>query len=121
MSGMTQMSPTGVDVDERVLRIRGGHTLRGDVRISGAKNAALKALAASILTSEEVVLNNVPMIADVLSMAELLRTLGADVEIDRPNERVTIRAEHIDRTDAPPDLFKATRASSAPKVRRVKY
>jgi UDP-N-acetylglucosamine 1-carboxyvinyltransferase len=122
MSGMTQASQTGIDVDERVLKIRGGHTLRGDVRISGAKNAALKALAASILTSEEVVLNNVPMIADVLSMADLLRTLGAEVEIDRPNERVTIRAEHITRTDAPPDLFKATRASvvvTGPMLARV--
>jgi UDP-N-acetylglucosamine 1-carboxyvinyltransferase len=98
-------------IDERLLKIRGGQTLRGNVQISGAKNAALKALAASLLTSEEVVLNNVPMIADVLSMAELLRVFGAEVDIDREHERVAVRAHNIVRTDAPPHLFKATRAS----------
>jgi UDP-N-acetylglucosamine 1-carboxyvinyltransferase len=98
-------------VTERLLKIRGGHTLRGNVRISGAKNAALKALAASLLTNEEVVLNNVPMIADVLSMAELLRALGAEVEIDHARDRVRVHAREITRTDAPPELFKATRAS----------
>ncbi|MCA9833369.1 MAG: UDP-N-acetylglucosamine 1-carboxyvinyltransferase [Thermomicrobiales bacterium] len=97
--------------DERILRIQGGNRLSGNVRISGAKNAALKAFAASLLTKEEVVLNNVPMIADVLSMADLLRAFGAEVEIDRPNERVTIHAREITTTDAPPSLFKATRAS----------
>lgn len=99
------------DTDERILRIQGGNRLEGNVRISGAKNAALKALAASLLTNEEVVLNNVPMIADVLSMAQLLRELGAEVEVDRANERVSIHAREITRTDAPPSLFKATRAS----------
>lgn len=111
MSGMAETSTTQASVAERVLRIRGGNTLRGNVRISGAKNAALKALAASLLTPEEVVLNNVPMIDDVLSMAELLRTFGAEVEIDRERERVTVRAEHIIRTNAPQGLFRATRAS----------
>ncbi|HWV23199.1 MAG TPA: UDP-N-acetylglucosamine 1-carboxyvinyltransferase [Thermomicrobiales bacterium] len=97
--------------DERLLKIRGGNTLSGTVKIGGAKNAALKALAACLLTSEEVVLNNVPMIADVLSMAELLRQFGAEVEIEREHDRVRVRAERILRTDAPPHLFKATRAS----------
>lgn len=97
--------------DERVLRIRGGNTLRGKVRIGGAKNAALKALAATLLTSDEVVLNNVPMIADVISMAELLRAFGAEVSVDPERERVVVRAREIVRTDAPPELFKATRAS----------
>lgn len=96
---------------ERVLRIRGHQPLHGKVRIGGAKNAALKALAATLLTSEEVVLNNIPMIADVISMVELLRSFGAEVEIDRDRERVVVRTREIIRTDAPPDLFKATRAS----------
>ena len=104
-------SPTPLLDDERVLRIRGGQTLRGAVRISGAKNAALKALAASLLTSEEVVLRNVPMIADVVSMADLLRAFGATVEIDAARDTVTIRAAEIVTTKAPPSLFKATRAS----------
>ncbi len=96
---------------ERVLRVRGHRPLRGEVTISGAKNAALKALAATLLTSEEVVLDNVPMIADVLSMADLLRSLGATVEIDAARERVVVRVERIARTDPPPALFRATRAS----------
>ena len=104
---MTTPAPT----EERLLKIRGGHMLSGTVQVSGAKNAALKALAACLLTPEEMVLNNVPMIADVLSMAELLRVLGAEVEIDREHDRVRVRAREIVRTDAPPHLFKATRAS----------
>ncbi len=94
-----------------MLRVRGHRQLRGEVVISGAKNAALKALAATLLTSDEVVLNNVPMIADVLSMADLLRAFGAEVEIDPARERVRVRAQEILRTDAPAELFKATRAS----------
>lgn len=105
------VSTSTVVTGERLLKIRGGQTLEGRVRIGGAKNAALKALAACLLTEEEVVLNNVPMIADILSMAELLRQFGADVEIDRENDRVRVRAQNIVRTDAPPHLFKATRAS----------
>ena len=81
MSGTAETS--AATATERLLKIRGGHTINGKVRISGAKNAALKALAASLLTPEEVVLNNVPMIDDVLSMAELLRTFGAEVEIGK--------------------------------------
>jgi UDP-N-acetylglucosamine 1-carboxyvinyltransferase len=96
---------------ERVLRVRGGNVLRGEVGISGAKNAALKALAATLLTSEEVVLNNVPMLADVLITTELLRAFGAEVEIDEERERVVVRAQHITRTEAPEKLFNATRAS----------
>ncbi len=99
------------DKGARVLRVRGHRQLRGEVVISGAKNAALKALAATLLTSDEVVLNNVPMIADVLSMADLLRAFGAEVEIDPARERVRVRAQEILRTDAPAELFKATRAS----------
>ncbi|MBA2468728.1 MAG: UDP-N-acetylglucosamine 1-carboxyvinyltransferase [Chloroflexia bacterium] len=94
-----------------MLKIRGHRQLRGEVSISGAKNAALKALAATLLTADEVVLNNVPMLADVLSMAELLRTFGAEVEIDEVRERVTVRAREVVRTDAPEKLFNATRAS----------
>jgi UDP-N-acetylglucosamine 1-carboxyvinyltransferase len=97
--------------EERLLKIRGGNTLRGEVVISGAKNAALKALAATLLTADEVVLNNVPMLADVLSMADLLRAFGADVEVDRAAGRVQVRAKEIVRTSAPPELFRPTRAS----------
>ena len=107
---------------ERILRIRGGNVLNGSVDISGAKNAALKGLAATLLTGEEMVLHNVPMIADVLSMADLLRAFGAEVDVDRVRQRVSVRAREITRTDAPPELFKATRASvvvTGPMLARV--
>ncbi len=111
-SSANRQSSTVLDQQgPRVLRIRGGNQLHGDVTISGAKNAALKALAATLLTADEVVLNNVPMLADVISTAELLRAFGAEVEIDSVRERVTVRAREITRTDAPEKLFNATRAS----------
>lgn len=106
-----QSPPDSAQQGQRVLKIRGGRRLQGNVSISGAKNAALKALAATLLTADEVVLNNVPMLADVLSTAELLRTFGAHVEIDEARERVTVQAREIARTDAPETLFNATRAS----------
>lgn len=104
-------TPVSASQGERVLRVHGGNVLRGEVPISGAKNAALKALAATLLTPDEVVLNNVPMLADVLKSAELLRAFGAEVEIDEERERVVVRARHIIRTEAPEELFNATRAS----------
>ncbi len=106
-----ESAPVSTGGGQRVLKIRGHNQLHGRVSISGAKNAALKALAATLLTADEVVLNNVPMLADVLSTAELLRTFGAKVEIDQARERVTVQAAEINRTDAPEDLFNATRAS----------
>jgi UDP-N-acetylglucosamine 1-carboxyvinyltransferase len=96
---------------ERILRIRGGNRLTGTVEIGGAKNAALKAMAAALLTADDVVLTNIPILADVISMGDLLRALGADVEIDESRNRVWIRARDIARTDAPPELFRPTRAS----------
>jgi UDP-N-acetylglucosamine 1-carboxyvinyltransferase len=110
-SGMNGHTGLATGDEERLLRIRGGQRLFGEVQIGGAKNAALKALAAAMLTSEEVVLNGVPLIADVLSMVELLRAFGAEVEVDGPRKRVAVRARQIDRTTAPPDLFRPTRAS----------
>jgi UDP-N-acetylglucosamine 1-carboxyvinyltransferase len=109
--GRASLSTTEPATQERLLKIRGGNVLRGEITVSGAKNAALKAMAATLLTSEEVVLNNVPMLADVLSMADLLRAFGADVEVDRTLGRVQVRAKEITRTSAPPGLFRPTRAS----------
>ena len=62
--------------------IRGGKPLQGRIAISGAKNAALPILAASLLTSEELRLNNVPHLNDITTMVELLGALGAQVAVD---------------------------------------
>jgi UDP-N-acetylglucosamine 1-carboxyvinyltransferase len=96
---------------ERVLRIRGGAPLQGTVTIGGAKNAALPALAATLLTGDECILTNVPDLADIDTMLTLLRSLGAETEHDRERKRVRIRAANITSTDAPADLVARMRAS----------
>lgn len=108
--------PSGITTQElprsqRVLRIRGGAPLRGTVTISGAKNAALPALAATLLTADECVLHNVPDLADISTMLALLNSLGAETEYDRPRKRVRVRAANITSTAAPAELVALMRAS----------
>ncbi len=111
----TLTSPTASATDaapaERVIRIAGGVPLRGNVTIGGAKNAALPALAATLLTTDETVLNNVPDLADIRTMCRLLESLGAEVDFDAARKRVTVRAAEITRSDAPADIVRAMRAS----------
>jgi UDP-N-acetylglucosamine 1-carboxyvinyltransferase len=92
------------------LVIEGGRPLQGTVRVSGSKNAADYALAACLLTGQECVLENVPDIEDVRLMARILASLGADVRSDGDGVW-RIRAEKIDRFDAPTDLAVNQRAS----------
>jgi UDP-N-acetylglucosamine 1-carboxyvinyltransferase len=93
------------------INIRGGEPLRGNVRISGAKNATLPIMAAALLTDEPCTLENVPMIEDIFVMTDLLRILGAEVEIDQPNHRVRIHARDITTHCAPQELVERMRAS----------
>jgi UDP-N-acetylglucosamine 1-carboxyvinyltransferase len=81
--------------------VEGGHRLQGTVRPAGNKNAALPMLAATLLTSEEVILENVPDIRDVRTMVGLLKAVGAEAEWTGPNE-VRVRASEIggERIDA---------------------
>src|ERR671922_1038043 len=90
--------------------IEGGTPLSGTVVPAGNKNAALPALAASLLTSEEVVLRNVPRIRDVQAMVELLTRLGAKAEW-RDENVIAIQCDDISRTDVDPDLAERIRAS----------
>ncbi len=94
-----------------IISIRGGVPLHGDVTIGGAKNAALPMMAACLLTDDVCTLENVPNLADVEAMADLLRHLGATVEIDAHAHRVRICARTITRTDAPNHLVEKMRAS----------
>ncbi|REM29953.1 UDP-N-acetylglucosamine 1-carboxyvinyltransferase, partial [Mycobacterium tuberculosis] len=64
------------------LLIRGGRELRGEVLISGAKNAALPELCAALLTDQPVVLHNVPRLQDVSTMLKLVRNMGVSAERD---------------------------------------
>ena len=67
-----------------VFRIRGGSPLQGTVTVSGSKNAALPMFAATLLSKETSVLENVPDLSDIRFMAEILRHLGAEVERGHP-------------------------------------
>jgi len=91
------------------LRIEGGVPLHGEVTVAGAKNAALPILAAALLTRDEVRLSNVPQLADVATMARLLRGIGAVVE--RSGDEVVVRAAELGSTEAPYELVKTMRAS----------
>lgn len=92
------------------LLIRGGRPLDGVVRISGAKNAALPIMCASLLTSGSLELANVPKLMDVATMAKLLAQLG--VQIARGGEgRMQLRAEAISEPVAPYELVRTMRAS----------
>ena len=72
-------------MDREVFRIEGGHRLEGSVRISGAKNAALKMMAAATLTGERCRFTNVPEIEDVRVLAEVLEDIGVTVDHPAPN------------------------------------
>ena len=90
--------------------IEGGNPLAGDVVISGAKNAALPILAASLLVEGRTTLSNVPSLNDVRTMLGLLRALGVDCVATNDNE-LAIDAGQLDSFRAPYDLVKTMRAS----------
>lgn len=92
------------------LQIQGGQKLVGELRVSGAKNAALPILAATLLTGEAVTLSKAPHLQDVTTMIELLATLGADVLVDE-RMNVQVAATQLTSLKAPYELVKTMRAS----------
>ncbi|WP_048439730.1 UDP-N-acetylglucosamine 1-carboxyvinyltransferase [Caenimonas sp. SL110] len=92
------------------LLIRGGHQLHGEVRISGAKNAALPELCATLLTSDPMVLENVPRLQDVATMLTLIRNMGVTVERDAQGT-VRIDSARLSSPEAPYELVKTMRAA----------
>lgn len=90
--------------------IEGGRPLSGTVRAAGNKNGALPILAATVLASEPVTLQNVPRIQDVETMIELLVDLGADAEWLGPNE-VRVDSANVSKTELDPVLCREIRAS----------
>ncbi len=91
------------------LVITGGQRLDGAIQISGAKNAALPILAASLLTAGTLEISNLPTLRDVGTMLRLLERMGTRIE--RGNERVTLKADAIGSLEAAYDLVKTMRAS----------
>ena len=91
--------------------IKGGHTLSGKVRISGAKNSALKIMAASILADSKTTLGNIPNIEDVSTMVEVLKTLGAKARANKKDNTLEIDPSGINSFEAPYELVRKMRAS----------
>jgi len=92
--------------------ITGGTPLHGTVAISGAKNSALPAMAASLLTADQITLHNVPMVRDIVTMGKLLAYMGASVSTrDFPASEYAFQAHTISDAVAPYELVKTMRAS----------
>jgi UDP-N-acetylglucosamine 1-carboxyvinyltransferase len=92
------------------LRIKGGRTLKGSVRVGGAKNAALPIIAASLLAEGEHAIGNMPALADTVTMAKLLELMGADVDT-REKGLYKISTDKLREFEAPYDLVRTMRAS----------
>ena len=92
--------------------IEGGHRLSGTLVPGGNKNEVLPCLAASLLTTEEVILNNVPRIKDVEVMMEIIRDLGGEADFESATSNtVRLCCEHIDKSELSSELCKKVRAS----------
>ncbi len=102
----TQASPLE---DNSVLEIWGGTPLSGHVTISGAKNSALVIMAGAVLCPQICRIRNVPLLADVFRMGEILTTLG--VKLEQQADCLTIDASHISQSKAPYELVSQLRAS----------
>jgi UDP-N-acetylglucosamine 1-carboxyvinyltransferase len=100
------------------IRIKGGNKLKGVIPISGAKNAALPLMAASLLTADQLTLSNIPYLADVVTMANLLVQHGVGLHMDEKSlessgfgRKITLQAENITNFTAPYELVRTMRAS----------
>jgi UDP-N-acetylglucosamine 1-carboxyvinyltransferase len=98
------------------IRIQGGARLKGEIAISGAKNSALKLMAASLLTDEPVTIRNVPRLADIEAMADLVMQFGVHINIRRglalgSSDTLRFHAATIESAVAPYDIVRKMRAS----------
>ena len=96
-------------IEEKFI-VRGGKSLQGVVSVAGAKNVALKAIVAACLTTEEVILHNIPLISDLRIMAEIIQDLGGSFVIEDHTAR--IRVEHFKKNEITLDQASHIRTSS---------
>lgn len=96
---------------EEIIIVQGNNVLTGEVAVSGAKNSALKLMAAALLGRGESVIENVPLISDIAIMAEVLRCLNARVE--REGHTLVVDTEAVDKWETPYELVSKMRASIA--------
>lgn len=93
------------------IRIVGGAPLNGEIRISGAKNAALPLLTAALLCDDTLTLTNIPDLADIECMCALLEQHGVGIERNFENQSVTLNGKNVNNTTAPYDIVRKMRAS----------
>jgi UDP-N-acetylglucosamine 1-carboxyvinyltransferase len=93
------------------VRIRGGNSLKGTVHMSGAKNAALPVLIASLLTEEPCTFTRVPNLQDIRTTLKLLKHFGTDIDAKLHQNQVQLQAKNIQVLEAPYDLVRTMRAS----------
>lgn len=93
------------------ITITGGEKLIGEIPIGGAKNAALPVMASALLSGETLELTNLPNVADIQAMGNLLTELGASVALDGDSNSAKITASDISETTAPYDIVRKMRAS----------
>ena len=91
------------------LEIKGGRKISGTITISGSKNATLPILAATILTNKKVIIKNIPVVKDVITMVELLRTIGSSIKFDK-KKKIEINNRKSLKTFASYRLLKTMRA-----------
>ncbi len=94
-----------------IYKIRGGKKLNGEIPISGAKNAALPIIVASLLAEGETVLTNVPSLMDIHTIIKVIECLGASTEFDTGKNTLKIRVNSLKNAEAPYELVKTMRAS----------
>jgi UDP-N-acetylglucosamine 1-carboxyvinyltransferase len=92
------------------IRVIGGNPLKGRVEISGAKNAALPAMAASLLTADAIHLENIPYVRDILTTRNLLLDMGVEADV-REDGTATLKSSDVRSFQAPYELVKTMRAS----------
>ena len=92
-------------------KIKGGRKLKGEVKISGAKNAALPIIVASLLADGETVLTNVPDLKDIRTIIKVIEYLGAETEFDSSKNILKIKVSSIKNGEMPYELVKTMRAS----------
>ena len=100
------------------IRIKGGKSLRGEIKIGGAKNAALPLMSASLLTDKELIISNLPRLDDIATMSNLLGHHGVIIDQARQKQKtgaddftLSFSASKVTDTTAPYDLVRRMRAS----------
>jgi len=94
---------------ETILKIEGGHQLSGEIRVSGAKNSALAIIAGTLLCSEECRLTNVPDLADIKRMGDVIASLGVTIKAETGS--LDFDTRHLNTAEAPYELVSKLRAS----------